>query len=270
MYVSPSQARKLSAVFELLTESQASPCSGLSLRERLIEPIAQLLNADYVASLVWDEQHARFKEGVCVRGDSGHLAAYEAQFQFSDPIAPRLRPLHYPTRVSQVIPQHDLVKSDFFNCFLQPGGMYWGLNIFAHNGVSDLGDFRIWRAKSKNNYDSNELEMLRLLYPSLVNSLGATLSVASMSVLAAPRTTNQTAAAQIEVLMYKYALSHREMQVVGLVATGASDKLIAKQLAIGFASVRTYLRNALQKMGLHNRKELIASFNADLRPSNHS
>jgi DNA-binding CsgD family transcriptional regulator len=260
MYLSQSQSRKLSVVFELLTSLKAEPCSATALRKKLVAPIADLLQADYVASLVWDGQTERFTGGVCTRGDPSKLAAYEAHFQFFDPIAPKLHPLKYPTRVSQVIGQNELIKSDFYQEFLDPIAMYWGLNIFAHDGVKDVGDFRIWRARAKSDFDSHEVAMLRLLYPSLVNALGSVIAESEVNFASDSPTKGISGHSLIDTFVHMHGLSLREAQVAQLVSMGEPDKAIAKKLSIGYRSVRTYLSNALGKLGLRNRKELIANF----------
>jgi DNA-binding CsgD family transcriptional regulator len=260
MYLSQVQSRRLSAVFELLTSLKAAPCSAIALRQRLVVPIADLLQADYVASLVWDAQDERFSGGVCTRGDPQKLAAYEAHFQFLDPIAPKLHPLKYPTRVSQVIAQNELIKSDFYQEFLDPSAMYWGLNIFAHDGVKDVGDFRIWRGRTKNDFDSHEIDMLRLLYPSLVNALGSVITEPELALVDDLPATEEGGQCLIHTFMHQHGLSLREAQVAQLVSTGEPDKAIAKELNIAYTSVRTYLSNGLGKLGLRNRKEMIAHF----------
>ncbi len=245
MYLSATQTRQLSAVMQVLAEP--SHCAD-SLRQHLVEPMAQLLNADYVASLVWDAPTARFGRGVCTRADDGHLRAYEAQYQFTDPIAPRLHPRRYPTRVTQVIAQPQLVRSEFFERFLSPGTMYWGINLYAHDGTHDLGDLRIWRARAKDNFDDNELAVLRLLYPSLVAALGRANRVAPPTDSIEPVSGRLTA---------RHGLSPREAQVVRLVALGLSDKEIAQRTGVAYTTVRTYLTQALRKTGCANRKALI-------------
>jgi DNA-binding CsgD family transcriptional regulator len=250
MNLSAIQTRQLSAVMQVLTEP--SPCSD-SLRQRLVEPMAQLLNADYVASLVWDADSARYGRGVCSRADAGHLRAYESQYQFSDPIAPRLHLRRYPTRVTQVMPQKELVASEFFDRFLRPGAMYWGVNLYAHDGQRDVGDLRIWRHRAKDNFDDNELAVLRLLYPSLVNAFAhANQGVAA----AAPNATSRPM--QLQKLAALHGLSPREAQVVQLVARGCADKEIAAKAGVAYTTVRTYLTQALRKTGCANRKALIA------------
>jgi DNA-binding CsgD family transcriptional regulator len=255
MYLTALQTRQLSGVLETLTR----PCDSVSLRQSLVQPLADLLNADYVASLVWDEAEQRFGGGVCSQADTGQIQAYEASYQFSDPLPQLLRSRRYPTLVTQVIPQRELVRSDFFNRFLRPGSMYWGLNVFAHDGQQDVGDLRIWRTRGKGNFDDNELDILRLIYPSLVNALSGAKALEpgkARSASAAPSPRQGRALDQ--QLAYQHGLSRRELQVAQCVAQGLSDKQIAKQAGIGFTTVRTYLTQTFKKTACANRKELIA------------
>jgi DNA-binding CsgD family transcriptional regulator len=245
MYVSPQNTRVLSQAIAVLS----TPASSLALRQNLVGVVAELLNADYVASFVWNESTASFSEGVCCLDDTKHLRTYESQYQFEDPIAPRLRPLQVPTLVSQVFPQKELVNSEFFYKFLDAESMYWGMNVFAHNGLKDLGDLRIWRSKGKNDFDSDELGMIKLLYPSIVNALSYS-------------TTNERLPnfefSAVTQMKKEFHLSHREAQVTELVAKGLADKVIAKQLDISHTTVRTYLSGALKKTGQLNRRSLMA------------
>jgi DNA-binding CsgD family transcriptional regulator len=245
MYVSPQNSRVLSKAIAVL----CTPASSLALRQNFVGVVAELLNADYVASFVWSDTTLSFSDGVCCLEDDKHLRSYESQYQFEDPIAPRLRPLRVPTLVSQVIPEKELVQSEFFDKFLNAESMYWGMNVFAHNGFKDLGDLRIWRSKDKNDFDCDELEMVKLLYPSIVSAL--TRSTSSEPLLGSE-------SLAINRLKQMFHLSYREAQVTDLVAKGLADKVIAKQLGISFTTVRTYLSCALKKTGQTNRKSLMA------------
>ena len=268
MYVSASQTRQLTRFLDLLTQ----PGDDAHLRERIIQPLADLLNADYIASLVWDEASGRFRDGVCCRADSGHLRAYEEKYQFTDPIAPLLHQRRFPTLVTQVIPQKKLVKSEFFDRFLDTGAMYWGVNLFAHDGHRDLGDLRIWRSRAKQNYDDNEIAMLRMLYPSLVNAFGAErrahlqptpISPDAMPIK--PLSLDDTFSLDDtlsldDTFRHRYGLSTREAEVACMTTLGCTDKEIARRTGVAYTTVRTYLANALRKTGLRNRKSLIAAF----------
>jgi DNA-binding CsgD family transcriptional regulator len=261
MQLNAIQTRQLSKVLETLT----LPGDSVNIRQRLVEPLANLLNADYVASLVWDESAQRFGQGVSCRADAKHVDDYQAQYQFSDPLPGLLRARRYPTLVTQVIPQRELVNSDFFNRFLRPGLMYWGLNVFAHDGQQDVGDLRIWRCRGKGNFDTNELEILRLIYPSLVNALsgarqyGVQASAPSAHEGQSPISSKKTLPLAIDPqLAYQHGLSQREAQIAHWVAQGLSDKEIAKAAGIAFTTVRTYLSQTFKKTACANRKELIA------------
>ncbi len=239
MYVSAHQRAALSKAIESL----ATPCDSAGLRQKFVYAVADLLNADYVASFVWDESSQRFTAGVSNQDDTQRIATYQAVYQFEDPIAPKLRPLHKPTRVSQVIEQQSLVKSEFFERFLADASMYWGMNVFAHDGQADLGDLRIWRAQKKADFTTDETQMMQLLYPSLVSALS---------------NTKQSKVIDLQTtLSARFHLSPRECEVVILVAQGAADKVIAKRLNIAFSTVRTYLASAFEKLGQPNRKALI-------------
>jgi DNA-binding CsgD family transcriptional regulator len=249
MYLTSDQIRKLSGVMTLLTQSLA----GDELRQALTESVADLLDADYAASYVWDAEALRFVRGKCCRADPQHLRSYESEFQFTDPITSELHRRRYPTLVTQVMPQRDLVRTEFFDRFLKTDGLYWGINLYAHDGQMDLGDLRIWRGRSKQSFDSNEVELLRLLYPAVVGGL------ARASAETRPRraATSVPAAGIWASLGKLHGLSVREAEVAELASAGLSDKEIARRAGIGFTTVRTHLVNAMRKIGCANRKHLI-------------
>ena len=253
MHLSTLETRQLSRVFELLSK----PAESAVLRQRLIEPLASLAGADYVASLVWNDAKQQFGEGVSCAANMLVIKAYEAQYQFGDPLAATLRARHYPTLVTQIMPQRELVASEFFNRFLQPSKMHWGLNIFAHDGQRDVGDFRIWRSRARGNFDAHTLEILRFIYPSMVNALSGALPASQINI--PQRCAEREPACQPnEQLAHQHGLSKRELQIAQYVSQGLSDKEIAKAVGIGFTTVRTYLSQALKKTHCSNRKELIA------------
>jgi DNA-binding CsgD family transcriptional regulator len=249
MHLNTHQTRHLAELLALLTQ----PMGGDALRQALAEPIAELLDADYVASYVWDAEDGRFGRGLCSRADPGHLRRYEAEYQFDDPITGPLHRCRYPTLVTQVMPQRELVRTEFFDRFLKTDGLYWGVNLYAHDGVSDLGDLRIWRRRSKQNFDANELELLRLLYPALVGSL----SRASADPWQAPTAQTESSQDVWARLSSLHRLSTREAEVAQMAAAGCPDKEIARRAGIGFTTVRTHLMQVLRKTGCSNRKQLI-------------
>ena len=61
------------------------------------------------------------------------------------------------------------------------------------------------------------------------------------------------------------ALTARERETVALVATGLANRDVAARLVISERTVESHVRNALAKLGLHNRTQL-AAWAADARP----
>jgi PAS domain S-box-containing protein len=58
-------------------------------------------------------------------------------------------------------------------------------------------------------------------------------------------------------------LTHRELEVVRHVALGRNTRQIAIELQISSATVRTHIRNVMEKTGAHTRAQLIAVVLAD-------
>ena len=54
------------------------------------------------------------------------------------------------------------------------------------------------------------------------------------------------------------ALSERELEVLGLMAQGASNQAIAKQLVITVGTVKSHVNHILRKLDAHNRTEAVA------------
>jgi DNA-binding NarL/FixJ family response regulator len=53
-------------------------------------------------------------------------------------------------------------------------------------------------------------------------------------------------------------LSQRESQVLGLLADGLSNRLIASELVLGEETIKTHLRNIYKKLGVRDRAQAVA------------
>ena len=53
-------------------------------------------------------------------------------------------------------------------------------------------------------------------------------------------------------------LSQRELEVLGLVAQGSTNREIAERLFITVGTVKTHVHNILGKLGVQNRTEAVA------------
>ena len=136
MYVTAQESRALSRLFGLLAEDFAER----EVRERIGHHLLELLSADHYASFVWDTPSRRFGAGVWLNMSPDNLASYDAYYQYNDPITFKLQARREPTLVTQIMPQRELMRTEFFNDFLARDGLYWGVNLYSYAGERNIGE----------------------------------------------------------------------------------------------------------------------------------
>lgn len=235
MYISAAESRVLSRIFGLLAEDLGEH----DVREAVGHHLLELLQADYYASYVWQEKSGRFDKAAFLNMDPKNLAAYEAYFQYHDPITFKLQARREATLVTQVMPQRELMRTEFFNDFLARDGLHWGVNAYSYVGDRNIGDVRIWRGRGRENFDAHTLELLRLIEPAFTGAL-----VRAEGVLA-------DAVASVRSAELK--LSAREFEIACLIAGDLSDKEIAWRLGVEISTVRTHLKRIFAKLGVRRR-----------------
>jgi len=204
-----------------------------------------LLGAQYYASYVWDGVRQCFDGGVQLNMDPDNLLQYDRYYQFHDPITHTLQRHRQAVRVTDVMSQGQLVRTEFYNDFLGRDGLYWGVNLYAWSGERNIGDMRIWRDRRRENFSNDDLQLLDLVRPALVAALQRC------------RGDEQATPAISNALRLTAPLSEREREVVGLAACGLHDKEIARRLGISLTTVRTHVGHAFQKLGVNNRMKLV-------------
>jgi DNA-binding CsgD family transcriptional regulator len=158
-----------------------------------------------------------------------------------------------PTLVTEVMAQRDLVKTEFFNDFLDRDGLYHGVNLHAFDKQRHIGDLRIWRHRRRPAFQKDATDLLTMLNPALTASLGR-----RRAKQAAPAVSLRETPSPSPLL--SSGLSTREAEVAERVCRGYSDKEIAAELKIGFATVRSHLDHVFRKLGVRTRTQLIARF----------
>jgi len=241
MYVTASESRVLARVFGLLSEDLAEHDVRAAVGQHLLE----LLEADYYASFVWQDATRRFEKAVFLNMDPANLATYDAYYQYHDPITFKLQARREPTLVTQVMPQRDLMRTEFFNDFLARDGLYWGVNAYSFVGGRNIGDIRIWRGRQRGNFDAHTLELLRLIEPAFT---GALVRAAGGSVTA------QAGGSPI------LRLSVREFEIARMISDDLSDKEIAYRLQVEISTVRTHIERIFGKLGVRRRSGVASLF----------
>lgn len=240
MYLTAAESRALPRLFGLLAEDMAER----EVRERVGCGLLDMLRADYFASYVWDDSTGRFGSGVSINMNHDTLGTYEAYYQFRDPITPRLQARRVPTLVTQIMSQQELMRTEFFNDFLARDGLHWGVNAYSYADGRNIGDLRIWRGRTRENFDAHTLELLRLIEPAFTGAL--------------QRLALRTRLVCNPADMPPENLSPRELEVARMISQGLTDKEIARRLSVELSTVRTYLKRTFVKLGVHRRGELAA------------
>jgi DNA-binding CsgD family transcriptional regulator len=234
MMLTTNEQAALKRIFGLLAEN----LHERDIRTRIGTALLDLLRADHFASFVWDDKRRRFGGGLWLNMSDANLRAYDAHFQFRDPITFVLQSRRRATVVSEVMPHAELARTEFFNDFLARDGLHWGINLHAFDGAHALGDLRIWRGRHRREFDDHDRALLDLIEPAFVAALKRCSARAD-----AP---------------WAQGLSARERQVAACVGRGLTDKQIARELDVGVATVRTYVQRLFAKTGVQRRSALAA------------
>ena len=244
MYLSGKQTVLLGQIMQTLAE----PHEEAEIREIMGHLVIQLLNAQFYASFVWQEQKQSFALPTQIHMDPANLRAYESYYQFRDPITPHMQRYQVAVRATDILPHEALKKTEFFNDFLNKDGLYWGVNLYAWHQGKNLGDMRIWRDKRHENFSQDELRLLDMLQPAFITAL------------ARAQKTNHSEGLLMNPLSQR--LTAREQDTARLVMLGMPDKEIARELQISTTTVRTHLENAFRKVGVNNRAALVHKLRA--------
>lgn len=246
MYLTSRETALVSDIFTVLADSLPEKLMRQEVGVRMLD----LLRADYLGSYVWDDKKKEFVNRVSLNMSDDNLSEYEQYYQYRDTVTPLLQNCREAVRVSDVMPQAELVRTELFNDFLRRDGLHWGMDVFAWSGDSNIGDLRIWRGKQRDNFSDHELAMAELIRPAFTAALARARAAAGMTAPAGPHT-----ALISEGVLKK--LTARERQVVELIVEGLLDKEIAYRLGISYTTVRTHIDRSFQKLEVSSRSKLI-------------
>ena len=241
MYMSASESRVLARIFGLLSED----LSERDVREAVGHHLLELLEADHYASFVWQDATGRFEKAVYLNMDPANIAAYDRYFQQRDPITLKLQARREATLVTQVMPQRDLMRTEFFNDFLARDGLHWGVNAYSFVGGRNVGDVRIWRGRRRENFYGHTLELLRLIEPAFTGALVRAAGGAAA-----------IAADDSPILK----LSVREFEIARMISDDLGDKEIAHRLQVEVSTVRTHIERIFTKLGVRRRSGVASLF----------
>jgi hypothetical protein len=161
MSVSEHQYQGILQVIERL----GSGLDSRKIRELAGLELLKLLRADYFASFTWSPDERRFGGHVFINMDPQNLERYSSYYQFHNPLSATVQKLRRAVRVNEIMPQRELIRTEFYNDFLARDGLYYGLNLYVHDGDINIADMRIWRNRRRENFDDADLQILEAYPP---------------------------------------------------------------------------------------------------------
>ncbi|WP_165848118.1 response regulator transcription factor [Paraburkholderia lacunae] len=248
------EIKLVSEIFAVLADALPEQLMRQEVGVRMLD----LLRADYLGSYVWDDEKKEFVNRVSFNMSDDNLSEYEQYYQYRDTVTPLLQNCRQAVRVSDVIPQTELVRTELFNDFLRRDGLHWGMDVFAWSGNDNIGDLRIWRGKKRDNFSDNDLALAELIRPAFTAALARARTAAGLSKPASPNVPLIS-----QGVLKK--LTARESEVVGLIVEGLLDKEIAHRLGISYTTVRTHIDRSFQKLDVSSRSKLIRVLQAEAR-----
>ena len=247
MNISTSEARLLLDATHALRDAKGT---HPALHEPAATLFMSLFRADFVAASLWDAQTGCYIEPQCFGRDHSVHASY-LYYQSLDPFRGHIRArAGRATSLSRAIARPKLHCTPYYSEHLRLYGLEDGVEIALMENRQIVGDFRIWRGGSDRRMGEHEELILELIAPSVLKSL--------KKFGAAHQSARRLAADPAPVASARTRLSPRERQVLELLSSGDTDKLIAKKLGLSFWTVRTHVAALLHKLGARNRTEAVA------------
>lgn len=220
------------------------PEDWLFSRPALSRGLQALIGADFIGTTQWIAKTQRFESPRCVGRDVDMALEYEQEYQYCDPISPKLRRRRGPTLVRQAMDQSELRRTRYYNEFLRRHATTDGLDVYLFDGPTNVGDLRIWRAPSSRPFGERELMLVTIIEPLFARALGRYKHWSARN------------------LQSRFdSLTVREAEIAEAVVSGQTDRMIADNLGISVWTVRTHLTHVFDKIGVSNRTSLAARIN---------
>ncbi len=221
-------------------------------QHKALELINSLLSlSDSVFFLV--EPDMQHRGAVVFNSPSDLEKEYSATYWKMDPLNPerfRNRDDRVVTLDSQMAP-HLLRQTIYFQEFMVPHNHRYVTDMFFRQEGEIIAVLTMLREESLGNFSQQELALLNRLQPFFEYSL--------KSVWLPRRNSQRNSVSQ------KYGLTEREVDVIELLLSGATNKEIAAELSLGLATVKTHLHHIFQKTEVQSRSELVAKVLLDLQ-----
>jgi DNA-binding CsgD family transcriptional regulator/PAS domain-containing protein len=165
----PDIAATTLSMVERLYEAVAHAEAWPPFLDSLARAVGGVAPAVFVIHRVTDANLFHVSSGT----DSGWGAAYETYFKHRDLRRARVKELHAAGTFvgSAILPDRELVRSEFYNEFLRPQGLFHLLGALAVKREDFVALVRVSRPRTAPPFGPQELALLRRLQPHLSRAL---------------------------------------------------------------------------------------------------
>ena len=138
------------------------------LRKRLLEELQRTFHANILTFFLADSKD-RLSSPVLKDGDPAICQKYLDYYYQFDPMSPwkGIEVARGVLRYSDIIPYSKFIRTEYYNDFLAPQPIHFGMFLYLSSQTELLGRISIFRPKRCENFTEKEVRMAKLLVPYL-------------------------------------------------------------------------------------------------------
>jgi DNA-binding NarL/FixJ family response regulator len=177
---------------------------------------------------------------------------YATKYRDIDPLNPALY-AHTDVRVACIdeqVNEAELLASDYYRKFMKPSKHRHVADMFFRHGSDIIAVLTMLRDEQLGPFSQQEIALVRQLQPFLEYTLNTVYM---------PKRYRER-----DTVQQRYKLTDRELDVLELIVAGASNKVIARELDLGLATVKTHIQHIFQKVEVPSRTALSAQILGEL------
>jgi|GEM_PF-5308680 len=145
---------------------------------------------------------------------------------------------------SMLMTDEEWQQTEIFQELFKNHGFFHNTDMFFRNDGKIVAVLTLLRRNKNNPFNTEELELLTKVHSYIQYCLNQ---------IYIPKRTHDR-----QSLSEMYDLTSRELDVVEVAITGASNKVLVRQLNIGLPTLRSHLQNIYLKVDVHSHSELIS------------
>ena len=149
---------------------------------------------------------------------------------------------------SSMIEDNVRENTDFYQNFLLPADIPYGVGILIVKDEKIIGIFNLFRSSQQGDFTERDIYILNVLKKHMENIVYRIL-----------KSSRQTVAIErcFENAKSRFMFSDREVEILKLIADGKSNNEICNQINVSISTVKKHIYNIFNKSGVNSRTQLL-------------